>query len=43
MSLNAYTDDARTDITDAEHLRALFDEVETVLADIIRRLEQLET
>lgn len=28
---------------DAQHLRAVLDEVETLLEDIMRRLEQLET
>lgn len=41
--LNTYTDDAREDIMDAQHLRAVLDEVETLLEDIMRRLEQLET
>ena len=40
--LNAYTEDAREDIMDAQHLRALFDEVQTLLDDIVRRLDALE-
>lgn len=42
MSLETYTDDAREDIMDAEYLRQLFDEVNTLLADILSRLDELE-
>ena len=42
LQIDAYTDDAREDINDAQHLRALFDEVQTLLDDILRRLEALE-
>lgn len=40
--IDAYTDDAREDIMDAQHLRAVLDEVQTLLDDILRRLEALE-
>jgi hypothetical protein len=42
LQIDAYTEDAREDIMDAKHLRALFDEVQTLLDDILRRLEALE-
>lgn len=42
MTLTTYTDDAREDITDEHHLRDVLDELQTVLSDIITRLERLE-
>lgn len=42
MHLSAYTDDAREDITDLERLRAVLDELMTVLADFESRIEALE-
>ncbi len=42
MSLNTYTDDARADITDENHLRDVLDELQTLLTDIVTRIERLE-
>lgn len=42
MHLSAYTDDAREDLTDLERLRAIMDELMTVLTDFERRIEALE-
>ncbi len=40
--LEAYDDNAREDITDADRLRAILDELQTVLTDIETRLSRLE-
>jgi hypothetical protein len=42
MNLTAYTDEAREDLTDLERLRAIMDELMTVLADFERRIDTLE-
>ena len=42
MSLTSYTDDAREDIADVEHLRAVLDELQQVLTDLETRLAALE-
>jgi len=42
MSLQSYDDEARADITDETRLRAIFDELQTLLADLTERLERLE-
>ena len=42
MSLENYTDETRADIVDGERLVSLFDEIESVLADLSARLTQLE-
>lgn len=42
MSLEYYTDETRADIVDGERLQLLFDEIESVLADLERRLAALE-
>ena len=42
MTLNAYDDEAREDIVDADRLRAIMDELETILADLTTRIEALE-
>jgi hypothetical protein len=43
MSLTSYTADAREDISDVEHLRAVLDELQLVLADLETRLAALES
>ena len=42
MSLTTYTAESREDITDAERLRLIIEEIETILADLTQRLERLE-
>ena len=42
MILKTYDDAARDDISDENHMRQVLDELQTVLADIIERLENLE-
>ena len=42
MSLTSYTDAAREDIADVEHLRAVIDELQQVLTDLETRLAALE-
>jgi len=43
MSLTSYTADAREDIADVEHLRAVLDELQLVLTDLEARLAALES
>lgn len=42
MSLTTYDAEAREDITDAERLRLIIEEIETILADLTQRIERLE-
>ena len=42
MTLTTYTDDAREDIADVTHLRAVLDELQQLLTDIDTRLTALE-
>tara|TARA_R100001440_G_scaffold75307_1_gene102203 strand:- start:6908 stop:7048 length:141 start_codon:yes stop_codon:yes gene_type:complete len=42
MILKTYDDDARDDISDENNIRLVLDELQTVLVDIIERLENLE-
>lgn len=42
MELQTYTDETRADITDAERLQLLFDEIQSVLDAILLRLDALE-
>jgi hypothetical protein len=42
MTLESYDAEAREDIVDADRLRAIMDEIETILADLKTRIERLE-